>query len=123
MPLIPIFKPYPREQLAENFNLNLGLSEWVAIEFKSDAVQSLDPNFDAKFIDENDHMNYETNRYDAEYYDAATGHNLTVYVYMDEHSEQVLAIDSVVSNAKNLAVYNLFNTPLGEMVQTIQAPA
>lgn len=122
MPLRPIFKPYTREQLDKDFDLNFGIAEWVSIQFPVSAVQNLDPSFDSSIYEPDDSMQYETNRYDASYYDVATGETISAYIYMDEDSATILAVDTVVQSHHDEGVrYPLDETPFGNIVREIQA--
>jgi hypothetical protein len=122
MPLRPIFKAYTREQLDKDFDLNLGIAKWVSISFPVPAVQKLDPSFDSSMYEPGDSVEYETNRYDASYYDRTTGETVSAYIYMDEDSTNLIAIDTVVqSHQDDDARYALDDTPFGNIVRQIQA--
>lgn len=122
MPLRPIFKVYTREQLDKDFDLNLGIAEWVSISFPVSAVQNLDPSFDSSIYEPDDSAEYETNRYDASYYDMATGETISAYFYMDEDSANIIAVDTVVqSHHDEDARYPLDETPFGSIVRDIQS--
>lgn len=122
MPLRAIFKPYTREQLNKDFDLNFGIAEWVTINFPVTIAQKLDPSFDSSSYEPHDTVEYETNRYDASYYDMATGETISAYFYMDEDSANVIAVDTVVqSHHDEDARYPLDDTPFGNIVREIQA--
>lgn len=124
MPLQPIFKPYSREQLNNDFDLNFGLSEWVAIRFPADVAEKLDSSFDKDSHDSDEPVEYETNRYDASLYDVKTGKTISTYFYMDESSEKVLAIDTVVqSHHDDEARYSLNDTPFKDIVRQVREKA
>jgi hypothetical protein len=124
MPLQPVFKPYSREQLEKDFDLNFGLSEWVAIRFPVDVAEKLDSSFDMDAHDPDEPVEYETNRYDASLYDVKTGETISAYFYMDENSEKVLAIDTVVQSHHDDKVrYSLNDTPFGKIVRQVREKA
>lgn len=77
MTLIKIDKPYTREQLAEQFDVEFPLSEWTLAQLSGEEE-------------------YESNRYDIEKQDEL-GITWSVFLYMDEHSSHVIAIDDIVS--------------------------
>lgn len=124
MPLQPVFKPYPTDQLNKDFDLNFGLSDWVAIRFPSDVAEKLDSSFDKESHDPDELVEYETNRYDASLYDVRTGETLSAFFYMDESSERVIAIDTVVQSHHDDAVrYSLNETPFGDIVRQVREKA
>lgn len=119
MNLIPIFKPWNREELSKQLNLECGISEWVSIDFPYNISAEFDPDVEPGFMADNDSVSYETNRYDVTYHDSAMGKNLSVYVYMDEDSEKIIAIDSIVQDRDENVRYYLKDTPLSDIVNTI----
>lgn len=124
MPLQPVFKTYPREQLNKDFDLNFGLAEWVAIRFPVSVAQKLDPSFDPDSHNPDEYVEYETNRYDASLYDVSTGETISAFFYMDESSENILAIDTVVQSHRNgYARYALNDTPFSNIIRQVQEQA
>lgn len=118
--LIPIFKPYTIEQLVDQFQLEFDLPEWVSIEFTVHNVRQLDSSLDTN-LNDNDTTEYECNRYDAMFVDKSNGRTITVYIYMNEGSNKIIAVDSVVQDVHDAdARYSIIDTPLGEMLKTLQ---
>jgi len=75
------------------------LSEWVEAKIKG------------KF--------YESNRYDIKLYDSLMRKTISVYLYMDEDSSEILAIDAIVLDVNNKASYAIKETPFGDMLEHI----
>lgn len=121
MNLIPLFKSFTREELSEQFAIECGISEWVSIDFPYDVAKEFDPNADPEFTDDNNQVSYETNRYDATYFDKSQSKNLSVFVYMDEDSEQIIAIDGIVQDRDEDVRYYLNDTPIGDVVSILRA--
>lgn len=121
MALIPVFKPHTRETLGAEFDLGFGIAEWVSIEFPYSEIKSLDSTLEPSNFGTYETIEYETNRYDATYYDMETGKTLSVFVYMNESSDKVIAIDSVIQDhADDEIHYHFADTPIGDIVATIQ---
>lgn len=119
MNLTPVFKPCTREELSTEFNIECGMAEWVSIEFPYNVVSEFDPNADPELTDEHNQVTYETNRYDATYYDRDHDKNLSIYIYMDEDSQNIIAIDDIVQDRDKNVRYNLHETPIAEAANAI----
>lgn len=121
MALIPLFKNYTREELTEDFELEFGISEWVSIDFPYTEIKELDQDIPEGEAFDGDEVAYESNRYDVKYYDPLADRTISVYMYLDENSYKVLAIDSTVQDADLNVQYDLLDTPLVDVLRAIQA--
>src|SRR5690606_23253614 len=101
MALIPVFKKCSRDYLMNEWELDFPVSEWV------EAVI--------------DGQHYESNRYDVVMRDHVMGKTISVYLYMDEDSEEVLAIDEVVKDVDedDDIRYPLDETPFADVLEDI----
>ena len=119
MTLQTLFINCDRDRLDKQFNIECGISEWVAIELPTNTVAKLDANLTPSDM-EDEVVHYETNRYDARLYDQRTGKTCSVYLYMDEDSETIIAIDTVVQDAQDDIQYALGETPFAPIIQYLQ---
>ncbi|QZA68952.1 hypothetical protein 010DV004_280 [Bacillus phage 010DV004] len=118
MALIPVFKECTKEYLMENWEVEFPLSDWVSIELPFKDVKELDKELDSSLFEIGDTVEYETNRYDVKYRDSAMGKTISVYVYMDESSSKIIAIDSAVQDCeKDYTTYPIEETPFADMLQ------
>lgn len=99
MALIPVFKKCTREYLKKEWNVEFPLSEWVQAEVNGEL--------------------YETNRYDIQYFDPIEKRIISVYLYMNEDSNGIYAIDEIVNNVNEKATYLLKETPFANMLADI----
>lgn len=119
MALLPIFKPYTPQKLTDVFSFEFDLPEWVSIEFSINQVKTLDTWLDS--LDDMDTVEYECNRYDAIYHDTKTGKTLSVYLYMNESRDQIIAVDEVVQDVyESDTRYSLYDTPIGTIIDEIR---
>lgn len=121
MTLQALFINCDRDRLDTQFNIECGISEWVAIELPTNTVAKLDANLTPSDM-EDETVHYETNRYDARLYDPHTGRTCSVYLYMDEDSETIIAIDTVVQDTQEDfdVQYALDETPFAPIIQYLQ---
>lgn len=101
MNLIPVFKKANITELSKKFGLKFPLSEWVEAQIGEES--------------------YESNRYDVEYHDPDENRYISVYLYMNEDSNEVLAIDDIVKNVNENVRYQLTETPFNEVLQSLLA--
>ncbi|XAG95957.1 hypothetical protein U7128_000021 [Bacillus phage KKP_4050] len=121
MALIPVFKECTREYLMENWEVEFPLSDWVSIELPFKDVIELDKELDSSLFEIDDKVEYETNRYDVKYRDSVMGKTISVYVYMDESSSKIIAIDGAVQDCeKDYTTYPIKKTPFADMLQDIR---
>lgn len=99
MPLIAVFKPCSIDYLTEQWNIEFPVSEWVEAQIGDDL--------------------HETNRYDIQYRDPVMQKTISVYLYMSEDSNQVLAIDEVVNDVEENVQYPIEETPFFNLLQDI----
>lgn len=100
MTLIKIDKPYSREQIAADFDVEFPLSQWVLAQLSGDEE-------------------YESNRYDIEKKDEQ-GNTWSLFLYMDEHSSHVIAIDDIASkndSSRNCA--DVHRSPFASLFTTL----
>ena len=99
MALIPVFKNCTKEYLKKVWGVEFPLSEWVQIEINGEL--------------------WESNRYDIQYNDSAEGKTISVYLYMNEDSNKIYAIDEVVNDVNKKTSYPLKETPFANMLADI----
>lgn len=122
MTLIPVFKKCTREYLIENWEVEFPLSDWVLIELPFKEVKHLDRNLDSDLYENNDKVEYETNRYDVKYQDTVLGKTISVYIYMNENSNEIIAIDGAVQDCeKKYKTYPIEETPFNDILKDIKA--
>ncbi|GAB6461454.1 hypothetical protein bcgnr5390_11350 [Bacillus luti] len=63
---------------------------------------------------------YETNRYNIQYRDVASSKTLSVYLYMNEESDRIIAIDEVVCDAESGETYPLEETPFFSVLRDVR---
>lgn len=103
MTLIQINKPLDRESLANKFGVEFPLSDWVSAK-----------------LSEDNHV--EANRYDITKKDF-DGDTWSVYLYMDEDSTTVIAIDDTARNATRGEWYDwTLNSPFDELFDFLKEP-
>lgn len=120
MLLVPVFKKCTREELTEALNVEFPPAEWVSIALPYEVVRDEDPNIIEGEFNQNDKVEYETNRYDVRYRDDIVGVTISVYVYMDEDSSTIIAIDNVVKDCdEEDATYPILSTPFQDMLEYI----
>ena len=108
-----------REELAENWNLEFPLSEWVAIQLPFNKVKKLDKDLDLNEFKSGDKVEYETNRYDVVYEDLLQRKKISVYLYMDEDSSTIIAIDEFVQEVHGNACYLIKETPFWDVITNL----
>lgn len=120
MTAIPVFKACTREHLIEKWGIEFPLADWVSIELLFQDVKLLDKNVDQETFKNGDVVEYETNRYDAILKNEALGQTLSVFLYMNESSDQIIAIDSIVRDLKkDHTFYRLEATPFMDVLKSI----
>lgn len=122
MPLIPVFKKCKREDLIEKWQLEFPISDWVSVVFPYKDIKVLDKSLENDAVDnEDEEIEYEVNRYDVKYFDKVTGNIISIYLYMNEDSNEIIAIDSVVQDCINTNVsYPMEETPFNEILKDIK---
>jgi len=100
MALIPVFKNVTREYLMEEWELEFPLADSVEVEVNE--------------------KKYNCNRYDVEYRDSVMGKTISVYLYMNEDSNKVIAIDEIVKDKELNVSYLLEDTPFADILEDMQ---
>lgn len=118
MALKILMKNINKEEIEEKTKFEFGISDWVAIQLKLSEVKGLDDELENELYDgDEDMVEYECNRYDVKYYDEKEDKNISVYVYMDESSTKIYAIDEVVQDLDVEGRYLLEETPFVELLK------
>lgn len=121
MALIPVLKECTREYLMEKWGVEFSISDWVSIEFPFQDVKHLDKDIDENMFEIGENVEYETNRYDMQYHDSLLQRTISVYLYMDEGSSKIIAIDGVVQDCENEdTAYPMEETPFADMLKDIR---
>lgn len=122
MALIPVFKQQTREALIESWNLDFSISDWVSIKFSLQQAKAFDSELDTSLYEAGDQVEYEANRFNVTLFDPSENQSISVYLYMNEHLDRVLAIDSVVEDAEDGDLrYPLKETPFSDMLWELQS--
>lgn len=100
MALIPVFKNVTREYLMEEWELEFPLADSVKAEVEGNM--------------------YNCNRYDVKYRDSVMGKTISVYIYMNEDSNEVIAIDEIVKDKELKVSYLLEDTPFADILEDMQ---
>jgi hypothetical protein len=99
MALIPVFKDCTRDYLIKKWGVKFPTADWVEADIRGEL--------------------YESNRYDISLKDELEGKTICVYLYMDEDSERVLAIDEIVQDTNDNVQYRIEETPFADILDDI----
>lgn len=122
MKLIPLFKKYSRKELSEKFSLSVGPSEEVTISFPYSEISKIDTNIPEGEAFDGDSVAYLVDRYRADIYDPNTDRILSAFIYLDENTEEIIAIgDSVRNMCIKGKHHTLAETPFQTIVTRIQS--
>lgn len=121
MKLIPLFKKYSRKELCEQFSLSVGPPDEVTISFPYAEISKIDTNIPEGEAFDGDSVAYLVDRYRADIYDADTDRILSAFIYLDESTEEIVAIDDCIRNmCINGGQHIIAETPFQEIVTRIQ---
>jgi hypothetical protein len=114
--LSPVFKHLSKEKLS-NWELDFSPSKWVAIKFPFREIRNLDNSLLEIDFDENELIEFNVNRYDVSYFDDDSFKTFNVFLYYDESTSKLIAIDEVAEDLYTREKYLTMETPFANLLK------
>lgn len=120
MSLIPLFKNLSKDDFTTEFDLKLRHGHPVLISIPSADLAHIDDTLtqNGEYISQNDTFRFAVTQFRADRYDGPDRHTtLSAWVYLDETTNQVIAINDSVRNIYQRSErYDFEQTPFQEIV-------